>query len=468
MKARKFIAAIAVVLLLSLLVAPMGALAAPEWIEWVGGHEGPRMRAYANTWDRSEGYPNNAVDRYQGSLWHSLWNLGAALDYHVPELALDLEENHQGNFPKIWIVEFEDTFTLNRIGYLPRADAFNGTVTWGEWWVSTTGSIEDFDSRDGWTMVGEIDMRGEGFAEALAQEEPEEPENLWDGMARFVYADFDEIEARFVKLVVHHGVGGWASAAEIGFGFTNVPYIPFAGFTPEESFQPRTPPMWMAPEMIIRGSRTIIRATDFDPDHYGKEGTDGNQDIRAGHAVRTEVGESQFGSNIGWIGPGDWVQYTVQVAADGNFLFSAWQASDADAPGGVRVYVDGELVGQSEATTRSAWQDYNLYEVGNIALEAGQRVIRVEFPDGGLNFAALEVTPYVEAIPEPDPTEAPAEEPPADGANGEDAENGAEAAPPAATPAVDDDGNVVVIVIIIIAVVVVVVIVVVVVTKKKS
>jgi uncharacterized protein HemX len=151
------------------------------------------------------------------------------------------------------------------------------------------------------------------------------------------------------------------------------------------------------------------------------------------------------------------------------YQFSAWQASDADPTGGVKVFVGDTEVGQSDATVRSAWQDYDLYEVGVAQLTAGQTVIRVEFPDGGLNFAALEIVPYVEPAPETEaPTEAPpaAEETPADEAGAEDGET---PAPTTAAPANNDDGgNTMVIIIIVVVAVIAIGVVVAIVMKKKK
>jgi len=436
---KRFLAAVAMALLLSLIITPMAVSAT-----------GPVINADASSWDRSEGYPSNALNHEEDAIWHSLWNVDAARDHHEYPIE-DIEENDEGAFPKVWIAEFDDVYRLDTIGYLrrPLGDSTNGIVLSGEFWVSTTGSITDFDSRDGWTQVGTL----------------ERTEEEWEDFGDFVNIYFDEVEARLVKMVVLDGIGGWASAAHIAFGFTDVAYIPFSGF--DATFVPATQPIWMAPEMIIRGSRSIIVATDFDPYDYGKEGTDGYQHIRPGHNVRTEVGGSQFGGNIGWIGAGDWVQYTVQVPVEGSFLFSAWQASGSDEAGGVRIYIGGESIGESDATTQSDWQDYNLYEVGVANLAAGEHVIRVYFPDGGLNFAALEVTPYVEATPAPEPSDEPADEASDDEAADDETDVNDEAADVSADTD-DDDGNMILIIIIAVAAAVVIACVIIIIVKKKK
>jgi len=153
-------------------------------------------------------------------------------------------------------------------------------------------------------------------------------------------------------------------------------------------------PAWSAPNLKIGGGTTVIKATDFDSGVYGKAPADGAKDIRPAEDVNTENGAGkagEVGGNIGWIGAGDWVQYTVNVDAAGTYGFSAWIASDASPTGNVEVYVGDKLVGASEKSLKKGWQEYSLFPVGNIDLAAGSNVIKVVFPSGGLNFCALEV-----------------------------------------------------------------------------
>jgi len=177
-------------------------------------------------------------------------------------------------------------------------------------------------------------------------------------------------------------------------------------------------PAWVAPNIKIGGGTSIIKATDFDSGVYGKAPADGAKDIRPNEEVNTENGAGkaeEVGGNIGWIGKGDWVQYTVNVDAAGTYGFSAWIASDASPTGNVEVYVNDKLVGASEKSLKQGWQAYSLFPVGNIDLAAGKNVVKVVFPAGGLNFCALEVVSGgidIEAPPaapvEAAPTPAPA------------------------------------------------------------
>jgi len=233
-------------------------------------------------------------------------------------------------------------------------------------------------------------------------------------------------------------------------------------------------PMWIPTSYTIGGSKTTIKAVDFDSGKYGKAPADGLKTIRPDEDVNTEAGDNkalEFGGNIGWIAAGDWVQYTVTVQRDGMYKFEAWLASDADPTGGVIVYVDDKEVGTSPNSNKDGWQAYSLYPVGEAAVTAGEHVIKVEF-NGGLNITALEVTRTGNIQEATEAPPAAAEDNAADGgdaaAPAEDgADSGGDANNNNSTASDEEDGgNTMIIIIVIIAIVVVVAVVVVIVAMK--
>ncbi|MCL2814563.1 MAG: carbohydrate-binding protein [Oscillospiraceae bacterium] len=169
---------------------------------------------------------------------------------------------------------------------------------------------------------------------------------------------------------------------------------------------------WKPKNFILEEGKTTIPATDFDAgaDNYGKSGdpADGSKDFRPLEAVNTQAGGGAIEGNIGWISAGDWVQFTVRVIDEGRYSFAAWLASDAESPGNIAVYVDGEPVGESENSKRAGWQEYELYQVGEMEMEYGRHTIKTQFPTGGLNFGALEIT-RIGDIETPLPTQTGAE-----------------------------------------------------------
>lgn len=177
-----------------------------------------------------------------------------------------------------------------------------------------------------------------------------------------------------------------------------------------EAREDAPPIVWTPKNFTIGSGKTTITATDFDPGeaNYGKSGNpaDGSLDLRPEEGVNTQFNDAEFGGNIGWIAAGDWVQYTVTFQRDGVYKFDAWLASEADPPGGVVMYCDGQAIGTSPDSAADGWQVYALYPVGEAEITAGEHVIKVEF-NGGLNISAFEVARTGD-IPseEPEPTAA--------------------------------------------------------------
>jgi len=234
MKFKKIIAIVSVILLLAFIVMPISVSA---------GKFGPDMKADADSWDRGQGDPQNAIDMDESTIWHSLWDVPTAVAAGYEDAV-----SAQNKFPQILIVEFDGVYTLDCIGYLarPAAGGTNGIVTSYEFWATETGTIEDLHNDEGWTMIAS------GEWKANSQEFKDEV---------FKNVEFDAIKAKAIKLVVVKGAGGWASCAELQFGFTDVWYLPMDGFTPKtepipkptepETEPPPTEPETAAPDLII-------------------------------------------------------------------------------------------------------------------------------------------------------------------------------------------------------------------------
>jgi len=226
---------------------------------------------------------------------------------------------------------------------------------------------------------------------------------------------------------------------------------------------------------------STIEATDFDAGaaNYGVATQAGSShDVRPDEAVATQwCGDTYIGrdgvdgtkiGNIGWISAGDWVQYTVNVAADGDYDVSTWISSGADPAGSVTVSYDGKAIGTG-ASTNSGWQTYDDVKVGTVSMTKGSHVIRVDFPDGNINLQALEFAKAVPATTEAPATTAAPATTVAAAANDANATTAAGDTTAAATTAVADNGssNVAIIIIIIVVVIIVIVVIIILVTRKK-
>jgi len=186
---------------------------------------------------------------------------------------------------------------------------------------------------------------------------------------------------------------------------------------------------------------------------------------------QTEGGSSGFG-NIGWTSAGEWVQYTINVINPGRYKFEAMLASGTSPAGNINVLYNDNLIGNAVSENLGGsepWQEYAMYDVGEIDLAESTGVIKVEFVNGAVNFAVLEVTALFEIPTEPPPPPEPEPEP--DGGAEAPADGGAADPAPAQSGGSndDDDGNGMIIgIIIAVVAVIAIAVIAVVVTKKKK
>jgi endonuclease/exonuclease/phosphatase family metal-dependent hydrolase len=99
---------------------------------------------------------------------------------------------------------------------------------------------------------------------------------------------------------------------------------------------------------------------------------------------------SEGGHNIGWTAPGEWLQYTVNVGTSGTYAIRLRVASPNSGTS-VRVAFDKSGVSQSVSVPNTGgWQAWRTVEF-NASLAAGQQILRLSFPNGGLNITKVEV-----------------------------------------------------------------------------
>ena len=145
-----------------------------------------------------------------------------------------------------------------------------------------------------------------------------------------------------------------------------------------------------AEHRIIDGV-TVIEAEHFDAEFPLRTELSNNE-------ARDDAPEVNY--NVGYINPGDFLQFTVYVETDGVYRFDAWLASrNEDMPGSIVIYVLGtdtesQRVGiaSPSQTDGAGWQVWYLETVGEANLTTGVHVIRTEFPFGAVNFDALVIT----------------------------------------------------------------------------
>ncbi|CAN5766562.1 hypothetical protein BH24ACI5_BH24ACI5_08860 [soil metagenome] len=89
------------------------------------------------------------------------------------------------------------------------------------------------------------------------------------------------------------------------------------------------------------------------------------------------------GYNVGWTKAGEWLKYTVNVAATGTYALETRVAS-LGAGGRFHVEVDGvDRTGPIVVPDTGSWQKWQTVTTTGIPLAAGQRIIRVFFARAG-------------------------------------------------------------------------------------
>ncbi|MGC9450375.1 MAG: fibronectin type III domain-containing protein [Oceanipulchritudo sp.] len=134
-----------------------------------------------------------------------------------------------------------------------------------------------------------------------------------------------------------------------------------------------------------------IEAEDYD---LGGEG-DAYHDTSAGNtgggyrpAENVDIeacSDSGGGFNVGWTVAGEWLKYTVDVVASGNYTITTRVATEV-ATGAFHIEVDGvDVTGSIAVPNTGNWQAWQPV-TAVAALTAGQRVVRLVIESGDINI----------------------------------------------------------------------------------
>jgi hypothetical protein len=90
------------------------------------------------------------------------------------------------------------------------------------------------------------------------------------------------------------------------------------------------------------------------------------------------------GFNIGWTAAGEWTEYTVNVTA-GTYKIDARVASTMTGKS-FRIEMDGATVATFNVPNTTGWQTWQTVTVNNVALTAGQKIMRIFCITDGFNL----------------------------------------------------------------------------------
>ena len=109
--------------------------------------------------------------------------------------------------------------------------------------------------------------------------------------------------------------------------------------------------------------------------------------------IQTEACGDEGGTqDVGYTDTGDWLDYTVDVAAAGTYRLNL-RASSPYGGGLVYVQSGGVTLTQIAVENTGGWQTYQTFSGGTFQLAAGRQTIRLYVQNAGVNFNWLELIP---------------------------------------------------------------------------
>jgi hypothetical protein len=139
-----------------------------------------------------------------------------------------------------------------------------------------------------------------------------------------------------------------------------------------------------------------IQAEDYD---LGGDGVAYHDDStgNSGGAYRTDEADLETandtggGHDVGWIGPGEWLEYTV-TTPDAPAIYSVGLRVASIATGQMRVRLDGTVLGTVQIPNTGGWQSWQTVTLPDVPIGAGSgsRALRLEMLTGGFNLNWIE------------------------------------------------------------------------------
>ncbi|MEO3386341.1 CBM35 domain-containing protein [Mesorhizobium sp. CAU 1741] len=154
---------------------------------------------------------------------------------------------------------------------------------------------------------------------------------------------------------------------------------------------------------LVDSDGVTIDALDYDNGGQGVAYNDNTAGIVQGASNGGRAGsdvEATSSGDVGWIDPGEWLEYTVNVGTAGEYDLDLLLANGGGA--GRSAVVSFYRAGESQpyATTgaianpqTASWTSFAERSVGGIELEAGEQIVRVAFSGGSQDFRSFSLTP---------------------------------------------------------------------------
>ena len=201
---------------------------------------------------------------------------------------------------------------------------------------------------------------------------------------------------------------GWSGACS-GTGACNVTLS--AAQSVVASFEPATTSRTYgnggSPWRIAPTGTTRIQAESFDTGGEGVAYHD-NDASNNGGQYRSEgvdiegTSDTGGGFNVGWVNAGEWLEYSVDVAAPGTYDLKLRTARQPKGSASVRVLLDGvDKTGSLAVPRTNGWQTWTDVVRTGVNLQAGRQLLRIAMVGSEFNLNWIEITAIATA---PQPT----------------------------------------------------------------
>ncbi len=126
--------------------------------------------------------------------------------------------------------------------------------------------------------------------------------------------------------------------------------------------------------------------------YHDNDGINWGVPFRSDEGVDIEgSGDVGGGYNIGWIEDGEWLEYTINVPADGLYTVIP-RISSVPGGGALHIEFDGmDLTGEVSVPVTGGWQFWEGVIIPNIELNAGEQVMHVALHNGHFNLNWIEI-----------------------------------------------------------------------------
>jgi len=109
----------------------------------------------------------------------------------------------------------------------------------------------------------------------------------------------------------------------------------------------------------------------------------GDAAYRPGEGVDIQTTSDTGGlNNVGFLKPGEWLEYTMDFTQSGPFNLNV-RAASLGQSGTFRVLVDGQVVGTFSTADTGGWQVYKTLTKTGVNVSQGQHVVRFQMDTAG-------------------------------------------------------------------------------------